>query len=160
MIELLPFQPENQNQAKALILAGLAEHWGYLDENKNPDLNDISASYTKGTFLVAWADSEIVGTGAFVPRSSETIEIVRMSVAKQSRRQGIGQQILGKLCCQAYQEGYRQAILETTSTWQSTIAFYEAFGFQITHFTEGDVYFELDLRAYVEKQLSAEACGG
>ena len=156
MIDLLPFQSENQDKVKALILAGLEEHWGYLDENKNPDLNDITGSYAKGEFLVAWAGSEIVGTGAFIPRSSETVEIVRMSVAKQSRRRGIGQQILSRLCCKAYQEGYSKAILETTDTWQNTIVFYMAFGFQITHYTDGDVYFELNLQEYVEKRQLAK----
>ena len=146
MIELRPFQPADQDRVKALILAGLTEHWGYLDENKNPDLNDIVASYPKGIFLVAWAGSEIVGTGAFVPRSTETVEVVRMSVMKRRRRQGIGQQILSELCRQAYQAGYIKAILETTDTWKSTIAFYQAFGFQITHYADGDVYFELNLR--------------
>jgi hypothetical protein len=34
-------------------------------------------------------------------------------------------------------------ILETTATWENAIAFYQAFGFQISHFADGDVYFAL-----------------
>ncbi len=148
MIEIKPFQPENQESVKVLILAGLEEHWGFLDESKNPDLKDISASYQKGVFLVAWFEGKIIGTGAFLPRSEETVEVVRMSVANHMRRRGIGRQMLSELCSHALQTGYKRVILETTDTWQDVIAFYQAFGLQITHYTDGDVYFELDLGEY------------
>jgi len=145
VIEISPFRSEDQDAVQALILAGLEEHWGFLDESKNPDLKDIAASYQAGEFLVAWLDNKIVGTGAFVPRSEQTVEIVRMSVVKCMRRQGIGRRVLGELCRRAYQRGYKRVILETTATWQSTISFYRSCGFQITHYSDGDVYFGLDL---------------
>jgi ribosomal protein S18 acetylase RimI-like enzyme len=150
MIEILPFHPEDQEPVQALILAGLEEYWGHLDETKNPDLKNIAASYHKGIFLVAWLDNEIAGTGAFIPRSAESVEVVRMSVVKHLRRQGIGRKLLCELCSRAYQRGYRQVILETTATWQKAIAFYRAFGFQITHYLDGDVYFALDLQRFYE----------
>ena len=150
MTKISPFQPENQAAVQALILAGLEEHWGFLDESLNPDLKDIAASYEKGVFLVAWEDGAIIGTGAYLPHASDTVEIVRMSVSKHKRRQGIGCQILVELCNQAYQNGYQKAILETTATWQKVISFYQAFCFQITLYTDGDVYFALDLQAYFE----------
>lgn len=53
-IVILPFQPENQEDVKKLILAGLVEHWGKLDPTKNPDLNDIANSYAQSVFFVAW----------------------------------------------------------------------------------------------------------
>ena len=143
MIEIKPFRPEDQEPVQALILAGLEEHWGFLDESKNPDLKHISASYQKGVFLVAWLGGEVVATGAFIPRSDETVEVVRMSVAKKMRRRGFGRQMLYELCSQAVQTGYKRVILETTDTWQDVISFYKAFGFQITHYTDGDVYLEL-----------------
>ena len=149
-LEIQPFQPEDQNAVKALILEGLVEHWGFLDESKNPDLEDIGDSYQCGLFLVAWLDGEIAGTGAFVPRSMDTVEVMRMSVAKDIRRQGVGRQILSELCSSAQRKGYGSVILETTDTWENTIAFYKAFGFQVTHYKDGDVYFELDLGAYNE----------
>ena len=146
MLTILPFQPESQVAVKALILSGLKEHWGFLDESKNPDLDNIARSYANATFLVAWLDDEIVGTGAFVPRSEKQVEIVRMSVKKELRRQGIGQQILSELCKRASQNGYKEAILETTETWQDVINFYLNYGFEITHYEGGDVYFKLKLR--------------
>ena len=148
MIEIRPFHPADEDAVQALILAGLEEYWGFIDESKNPDLEDIGVTYQDGVFLVAWLDNEIVGTGAFVPRSSDIVEVVRMSVIRSMRGQGIGRQILEALCRIAIQSGYRRVVLETTATWEKAIAFYKSFGFQITHYAEGDVYFSLDLKAY------------
>jgi GNAT superfamily N-acetyltransferase len=144
-ITILPFQPEYQAEVKNLVLAGLVGHWGTLDPTKNTDLNDISHTYAKGIFLVAWQNNQIVGTGALLPTSNETAEIVRMSVAANMRRKGIGRMILEKLCERAKFAGYKRLVLETTETWSEVIEFYIQFGFRITHYLDGDVYFALDL---------------
>lgn len=146
-IEIHPFLAENQCKVKELILDGLAEHWGFIDPARNPDLNDIAASYADAIFLIAWRHERIVGAGALVPKSPEVAEIVRMSVAKDMRRKGIGRLILQKLCEQGKAGGYSRLILETTGAWQDVIDFYLNFGFEITHYRDGDVYFALDLAA-------------
>ena len=142
---LRPFQPGDQEACKALVLSGLVDHWGVLDPTKNPDLNDIARSYARATFLVAWQGERVVGSGALVPRGGGSAEVVRMSVAKDLRRSGIGKLILTRLIEQARADGCRQVILETTDTWQEVIAFYLRFGFEITHYMDGDVYFRLNL---------------
>ena len=136
------FQPSDQEEVKDLILNGLAEHWGTLDLTMNPDLNDIMKTYFKDVFLVARLEKRIVGTGALVHRTDEYAEIVRMSVAKDIRRQGVGNLILGQLIATAVEKGYQRVILETTHTWKEVIAFYIESGFTITHEQDGDVYFE------------------
>ena len=151
-LSIVPFRPEDQRPAKALILAGMEEHWGVLDESKNPDLDDIASSYADGVFLVAWQDGEMVGRGAFRPVSDETVEIVRMSVRKEKRRQGIGGEILAELCWRAYRQGYKRVILETTASWEEVVAFYRAFGFEVTHRMAGDLYFAMDLQAFAERE--------
>lgn len=145
MIKIFPFQPTDQPAVKALILDGLVDHWGFLDESKNPDLDNIATTYADGTFLVAWLDEEIIGTGAFKPYSATQVEIVRMSVKKDLRRQGIGQQILSELCKIATEKGYAEVILETTETWQDVIDFYLSYGFEITHHQDGDAWFRMKL---------------
>jgi ribosomal protein S18 acetylase RimI-like enzyme len=152
-IKIIPFQPEDQEKVRVLILDGLAEHWGYLDESKNPDLEDISRSYAKGVVLVAWLGGKIVGTGSYIPRSDSVVEIVRMSVSKELRCHGIGRQILRELCRRAFQSGFREVILETTKTWQDVISFYQGFGFKFTHFVDNDAYFSLDLQEFFDKEL-------
>ncbi len=100
-LAIVPFRPENQAEVKHLILAGLTDHWGQLDPTKNSDLNDIGATYAHATFLVAWLHGTIVGTGALMPRSAHSAEIVRMSVAAQMRRHGIGRRLLQHLVAHA-----------------------------------------------------------
>ena len=145
MIKILSFQPADQPAAKTLILDGLIEHWGFLDENKNPDLDDIATTYADGIFLIAWLDDEIIGTGAFKPHSARQVEIVRMSIKKELRRQGIGRQMLDELLRRATQAGYAEVILETTETWQDVIDFYLDYGFEITHHQDGDAWFRMKL---------------
>lgn len=144
-ITILPFRSENQTEVRNLVLAGLAEHWGKLDPDKNPDLEDIALTYAEAVFLVAWQDDKIIGTGALVPRSAEIAEIVRMSVAVNLRRNGVGRKILHRLCERAKSDGYKRLVLETTDTWYEVIEFYKKFGFQISHYLDGDVYFVRDI---------------
>ena len=144
-ISLAPFQPADQSAVKALVLAGLVDHWGKLDPTLNPDLNDIAESYHDAVFLVAKQEERVVGCGALVPHDVDTAEIKRMSVAAELRRQGLGRRILTALCEQAKARGFQRIILETTETWDEVITFYLAFGFQITHYQDQDVYFELEI---------------
>lgn len=148
-ISLRRFRPQDQEQVKQLILSGLAEHWGQLDPTLNPDLNDIAVSYQAAIFLVCECNERIIGAGALVSRSAQEAEIVRMSVAADQRRSGIGTLILQKLCEEGQNQGFTRLILETTATWHEVVAFYQRFGFQITHYQESDfgrdVYFALDL---------------
>lgn len=139
-LEIRPFQPGDQQTAQQLILAGLTEHWGTLDPTLNPDLDDIAASYAHGTFLVAVLDGEVVGTGAILPEN-ENGRIVRMSVAKEKRRQGIANVILNALIQIAQENQYQQILLETTATWQDAVTFYQRSGFTITHHADGDTHF-------------------
>lgn len=116
-----------------------------LDPARNPDLDDIEHTYADAVFLVAWQKGRVIGTGALVPRAGDTGEIVRMSVAAEMRRQGIGRMILQKLCERARSKGYKRLVLETTETWADVIKFYKNFGFEATHHRDGDVYFSLEL---------------
>jgi GNAT superfamily N-acetyltransferase len=151
-IHIIPFQPGYQQAAKDLILTGLVEHWGFLDETKNPDLDNISKAYAKGKFLVALIGDDLVGTGAYLPRSPSVVEIVRMSVHVTHRRKGIGRKILTALCQHALRDGFDTAILETTRTWGEVIRFYQESGFTFTHYDSDDAYFSLNLSSFSQNQ--------
>ena len=146
-LEIRPFQPQDQTAVKQLILAGLADHWGTLDSSLNPDLNDIASSYQGETFLVVIQGKEIVGCGALVAEEGEMEvgRIVRMSVKKENRRQGIGQLILQHLETATKRRQFRKIVLETTQTWLDVVAFYQANGFTIIGHWEGDTHFEKKL---------------
>ena len=92
-------------------------------------------------FLMAWAGEELVGTGALLPEDEATGRIVRMSVARGWRRQGIGRQVLQALLAAARERDYRQVVLETTATWTGAIGFYERMGFRPVGEVAGELHF-------------------
>lgn len=163
-IKLRDFQPADQGEVKALITAGLGEHHGFVDHSMNPDLNNISKSYADTVFNVAEQAARerflgessnesqkrrIVGAGALIPRTGDKAEIVCMSVVPDVRRYGIGTMILHHLCEEGKARGFSQLFLETTTTWTDVIAFYQRFGFHITHTDMGELgpetYLALDI---------------
>jgi GNAT superfamily N-acetyltransferase len=142
-----PFRPEEQAAAQRLIVAGLAEHFGFLDPTANPDLDDIASTYADGTFLLAWREGELVGTGALIHEEEDVGRIVRMSVAPHLRRRGIGTLILEHLFEHARAAGYHQIVLETTATWGGVIAFYQRNGFRPIGSWDCDTHLVLDLNS-------------
>jgi GNAT superfamily N-acetyltransferase len=144
-LHIRPFAPSDQAAAKALILAGLEERWGRLDLTLNPDLNAIAHHYAAGCFLVAEQQGVLVGTGALLPEDSATLRVVRMSVARKLRGQGIGRAILAALLAHARQVGGHQVVLETTATWTDAVRFYRRAGFQMVDERDGDIHMVLPL---------------
>ena len=139
------FVPSDQVAARTLILMGLGEHWGWIDETINPDLDDIATRYAGQTFLVVYAGDTLIGTGALIHETDGTARIVRMSVAAARRREGIGNQLLRALVEQARQRGYSLIVVETTATWTEVIAFYHRYGFRTVDERDGEMHFELTL---------------
>jgi len=138
-------QPGNCPAVRRLILTGLEEHWGWLDESLNPDLHDLLASYSNETFLTAWLGDRLVGAGALVKEAEGVGRIVRMSVEKDARRAGIGRALLNELRCRAVARGFTRLVLETTDTWQDARGFYEKHGFRLLECRDGDAHYALDL---------------
>lgn len=82
-----------------------------------------------GYFVVARASSDYAGCGAFRPLSASTVEIKRMFVRRESRRQGIAQAILHALEAQAKRRGYTHCVLETAIRQPEALALYRAAGY-------------------------------
>lgn len=141
-----PFQAPDQDAARRLILAGLGEHFGYIDESLNPDLADIQATYVGlgHLFVVAWMAGERVGTGALRIAAPEG-ELVRISVSPDQRRRGIGQAIVAHLIAQARQRGLSRLLVETNNDWYDAINLYQRFGFAEYDSDATNVYMSLDL---------------
>lgn len=131
-IELRHFEPSMQDEVRDLISAGLAERFGLNDPSRNPDLFDIDSAYSDATFIVACANTRIIGTGALVQEDQGTGRIVRMSVESSWRRKGVGALILGRLVDAAEALRYRRIVLETTADWKDAVCFYRSRGFSLT----------------------------
>ena len=142
------FEPRDQTAVRQLILNRLGEHYGFIDETRHPDIDDIRENYisTGATFLVAQLNEQIVGTGGLFEEEPNIGRIVRMSVDHVYRRHGIGRTIIQHLIEVARQRGYIQLRLETNNDWYSVIAFYTSLGFIVDQWTAHNVHMSMVLR--------------
>lgn len=142
-----PFTRADQQAVRALVLAGLQDHWGALDPTLNPDLDDIVGWYGThgGRTIVAEINGEIVGTGTLYRGDDTTAILARMSVSGVHRGRGIGKRLVAELAEVARTEGYAGLECETTDSWQDAISLYLACGFEIVDRRDGDVFFRLAL---------------
>jgi len=141
---LSQFEAQDAEAVSDLIVRGLAERWGGYDPACNPDLEDFAGCYKSSVILVARRGPRIVGVGVLQPEGVDTARIVRMSVAADCRRQGIGTQILRGLLQAARARGCRRVVLETTASWESAVKFYAGRGFIAAEVRDGDQHFVLD----------------
>jgi ribosomal protein S18 acetylase RimI-like enzyme len=146
-VTIRDFAPTDQTATRRLVLAGLADHFGTIDETMNPDLDDIATHYlAPGHRLVlAERDGTLVGAGALVEESPGTGRLVRMSVDRRHRGQGIGRALVNHLLAEARVRGYRRVVIETNDDWWDAIALYRACGFTEFDRRNGDVHMALEL---------------
>ena len=139
------FEVGDQEQARWLILEGLGEHFGYIDETLNPDLDDILHNYIMAghVFLVAYIGWKLVGTGALIFGCEGRSEMVRITTHKGYRRRGIGQAIITSLLNTARAGGNKRIIVKTNASWHEAIRLYKRFGFVEYGCTTDVVKFEL-----------------
>jgi ribosomal protein S18 acetylase RimI-like enzyme len=142
-----PFAAADQAAARRLILDGLGEHFGMIDESLNPDLTDIAATYLAPghRFVVACLAGELVGTGALRFLGEQVGELVRISVSPRHRRQGIGQAVVAHLIAQARQRGLARLLVETNHDWVAAVNLYRRFGFTEYERDAVNIYMRLDL---------------
>ena len=142
-----PFTDQDQAQARAVILESFKGRFGFIDETRNPDLQDIVASYlTPGhVFLVAEHAHCVVGTGALLIRPDAIGELVRVSTSHAYRRQGIARRICQQLIVEARQRGIHTLKLETNWDWYDAIRLYQKLGFHIHQRLKNNVHLEMNL---------------
>jgi GNAT superfamily N-acetyltransferase len=147
-IRIRPFDPRDQVAARRLILNGLGEHWGFIDETLNPDIDAIDAHYLQPghLFVVAEHEGEIVGTGGLIAEGADTMRMVRISVHRERRRLGLGRRLVEHLVAAARQRGVGRVVVETTNTWQDAIGMYLNCGFTQYAEDEHDVHFVRELK--------------
>lgn len=146
-IVIRDFRPQDQERVKDLILQGLGEHFGRINPDLNPDLNDIDKNYVQAghCFIVAETAGEIVGTAALVSEGPGIGRIVRVTVAPGQRRAGIGRKLVEHLLATAVEREYRRAVVETNHDWYDAIRLYERCGFQEYGRDEESVHLSLAL---------------
>ena len=147
-----PFAPADQRATRQLVVAGLGERFGFIDETRNPDLDDIWTSYVLAghLFVVAQCEAELIGTGALCAEPSAadqlTGRLVRMSVAPRWRQQGIARAIVLHLVQAARERGWTRLLVETNHDWFDAIRLYQRCGFMPYDRDEESVHLALALR--------------
>ena len=101
------------------------------------DLNDIERNYTLrgGLFRVVVTgdtgpEERIVGCAGLFPLDRDHVELRKMYLLPEARRQGIGRRLLDESIDQARRLGYRHVRLETASVLTEAIALYQRAGFR------------------------------
>jgi ribosomal protein S18 acetylase RimI-like enzyme len=124
-------KPGDQEPVRELILDGMRERWGdAYDPSVNRDLDDISASYLdRGAEVVVEIGGEIVATGTLQPDGDGRGRLVRMSVDRAHRRQGLGRRVVEELVERAFQRGMIEVVVLTDTLWTSALGFYRSCGF-------------------------------
>lgn len=141
------FVAGDQAAVRRLILEGLGEHFGSIDETLNPDLNDIEATYGAAgdLFVVAFLGDALVGTGALIREAPGVGRLVRMSVRSSARRRGVGRALVAHLIAAARERNDRRLVLETNTDWVDAIGLYTACGFTEYARDPAEVHLALDL---------------
>lgn len=148
-----PFRREDQAEARRIILEGLGDHFGTIDQNLNHDLDDIMTTYTKAghEFIVAELEAWMVGTGALLYEDNNRGRIVRVSVNPKFRNRGYGEAIVKHLIRLGQKNGLGQIVVETNQDWISAIDLYQKCGFQPYDRDDESLYLRMDLG--IEQQL-------
>ncbi len=106
----------------------------YIQRSLSDDLSDIPGHYLNApcnNFWVAEADGEIKGMVGIQYRSDEEAELRRMSVASDTRRQGIGRRLLEIVETFCREQGYQRIRLTTATQLQPAIAMYQRCGYRL-----------------------------
>lgn len=146
-ITFRPFSPADAAPMRALVLQGLGDHFGTIDETLNPDLDDITLTYheTGAAIVIAERNGEMVGCGILIDEGDDAGRLVRMSVRGDQRGQGLGKRLVRALVDEARARGKTRVVCETTDDWHDAIGLYRSCGFSEIGRWGGDAHFEFRL---------------
>ncbi len=81
--------------------------------------------------VVAYEDGKPAACGAIRDHGGGEVEIKRMYVSPEFRRQGLARRVLKELELAAHELGYVRAVLETGVKQSAAIALYQSMGYHI-----------------------------
>ena len=103
------------------------------------DLDDMEGAYVHGVLLAVNEEGALIGMGGVRRYSQDVCELVRMYVASEYRRRGIGSQLIATLLDHATGYGYTEARLTTWNECRAAERLYRQFGFvEIARYNDDD----------------------
>ena len=129
MLEIVKIDPHG-DEARALIRQLDAYLNGQYEAQAHYSTHNLLSADT--TFFAARLDGEPVGCGAFRPMAdANAVEIKRMYVAPNARRQGVARAVLAALEGEALRTGFTIARLETGIKQVEAIPLYRSAGYEL-----------------------------
>lgn len=133
MLEIVPARgPADLSAARALFseyALGLGVDLSF--QGFGQELDTLPGRYAppRGRLLLAWRDGEPAGCVALRPLDETTCEMKRLYVRGQRRGEGLGRQLVERLCREARDAGYARICLDTLPGMGAAQSLYAALGF-------------------------------
>jgi phosphopantetheinyl transferase/ribosomal protein S18 acetylase RimI-like enzyme len=130
LVRLVPFEPSHRAAFDVLNRAWL-EDAELLEPADEKDLRDPEGAIlaTGGELWIALAADRPVGTVALRPLQPGVLELVKLSVERGARGEGIGRQLVDHALARAVASGATKVVLTTSSRLTAAIALYDSAGF-------------------------------
>jgi putative acetyltransferase len=126
-----PWESKDRQPVASLIHQVLTEHGlGWDPTEADVDVIQVEKYYEQGQFWVLEHADSLVGTGAYYARSSRIVELRKMYFIPSIRGLGLGRRLLESLEQDAYQRGYEEAWIETSTLLPKAIRLYEGAGYE------------------------------
>ena len=129
------WEPRDRTTAAEIVRSVLAEYGiGWEPTGADRDALDVEDFYqaTGGEFWVIEKEGQLVGTGGYYPvkRGKKAVEIRKMYLLADARRQGLGKFLLQTLEQAIASRGFEQIWIETASLLAEAVQLYESSGYQ------------------------------
>ena len=130
----LAIEPVDPQHLQALALLSEAAHearglYPELFAPNSPAPTNVPLG-EREVYLLAWRDGVAVGCGALRRIDATTVEVRRMFVTREARREGVARALLARLEADALALGYRSLVLETSAKQKPAMALYRASGWR------------------------------
>ena len=123
LIKIERTNSENENFRKLVLK--LEEYLTYTDEDAHSECRQYNKLETIKHTVVAYIDGEAIGCGAIREFDRNTVEIKRMFVSENARKQGVGTKILSELEEWAKELGFEKSVLETGNMLPEAVRLYK-----------------------------------
>jgi putative acetyltransferase len=151
MLQLIRTSSENPDFRALVVL--LDQHLRVLDGDDHAFYAQFNQLDTIRHAVVAYADGQPLGCGAFREYEPGAVEIKRMYVRPERRGRGIAQAVLRELETWAREAGYRRCVLETGKRQPEAVRLYEKNGY--AHIPNFGQYVDDDNSVCLQKYLLA-----
>ena len=109
-----------------------------LDDDLNGQYGELQKQYDKhnkvdyiNDVVIIYDDEVPVAFGGFKEHDSESVEMKRVFVKKENRRQGLSKKVINELEKLVQAKGYKYAVLETGKKQIEAINLYKSSGYEM-----------------------------